>query len=67
MNHSFVLKPLNNDIHKVSVTSSDDYRSVTKMLSASGASLYSFEDKQTRPIKVMIKNVHNSLVLLSMI
>lgn len=57
--HMHVLKLLNNDIHKISVTLSDIYRSVTEMLTASGVSWYSYEGKQTRPIKIIINNLHH--------
>lgn len=30
------------------------------MLTVTGASWYSYEDKQSHPIKVMIKNLHHS-------
>lgn len=58
---AFVLKLLNTNIHKVSVTSSVDYRSVAKILTVTATSWYSYEGKQTRPIKVMIKNFHSIL------
>lgn len=57
---AFVLKILNKGIHKVSAASSDDHRSMTKILAASEPSWYSYEDKQMSPVKAIIKNLPNS-------
>ena len=59
-NSGFTIKLLNNKTYKVSVTNSDDYRSVTKNLNLFGISWYSFENVQSRPIKVIVKNLHHS-------
>jgi len=56
----FVIKLLNNGVCKVSTHNSDDYRATTKMLKDEKFSWYSYEDKSSRPIKVIVKNLHHS-------
>lgn len=55
----FTIKLLNNGVNKINVTNADDYRAVTKMLNNSNISWYSFENKQSRPIRIIIKNLHH--------
>ena len=57
---NFIIKLLNNEVYKINVFDSDEYRAVTKLLNAEKMNWYSFENKQTRPIKVVIKNLHHS-------
>ena len=57
---SFTVKILNNNISKINVISQEDYRSVTSILNAKNIAWYSYENKQTRPIKVVVRNLHHS-------
>lgn len=45
---------------KINAEEENDYRSITKALNQSKIEWYSFENKQTRPIKVMARNIHAS-------
>ena len=56
----FNVKLLNNNIYKINVINSDDYRAVTAALNIGKISWYSYENKQSRPIKVVVKNLHHS-------
>ena len=56
----FNIKLLNNNIYKINVLNSDDYRTVTAALNIEKTSWYSYENKQSRPIKIVIKNLHHS-------
>ena len=56
----FAIRLLKDKTHKINVETSEDYRAITKMLSASKMTWYSYEDKQSRPIRVIAKNVHHS-------
>lgn len=51
---------MNNNTLKVNVTSENAYRVVTKALKSKNVSWYSFENKQNRDIRVMIKNLHHT-------
>ena len=57
---SFTVKILNNNIYKINVISQEDYRSVTSILNAKNIAWYSYENKQTHPIKVVVKNLYHS-------
>lgn len=57
---SFLVKMLSSETYKVNTFNSEDYRKLTKHLSESGTSWHSYENKGTRPIKVMVKNLHHS-------
>ena len=58
--NEFLVKLLNNNIYKVNVTNSDDYRGITGALNKTKTSWYSYENKQNRPIRVIIKNLHHT-------
>ena len=53
----FTVKLQNNGVNKINVTNADDYRAVTKMLNNSDISWYRYENKQSRPIRIIIKNM----------
>ena len=46
--------------HKISTFHIDDYRNIARSLNSNEIDWYNFENKQTRPIKVMIKNLNYS-------
>ena len=56
----FTVKILNNNIYKINVINQEDYRSVTSILNAKNIAWYSYENKQRRPIKVVVKNLQHS-------
>ena len=43
---------------KINVRNGEIYRNVVKLLRDGGYSYHSYENKQTRPIKVMAKKLH---------
>lgn len=45
---------------KINTANSDDYRKMTAALNLQSFEWYSYENKQTRDIKVMARNLHNS-------
>jgi hypothetical protein len=53
-------KLMNNGINKVNVSSDHAYRMLTQTLKSNNIPWFSYEDKQNRDIKVMIKNLHHS-------
>ena len=57
---TFSIKMLNNGVYKINVLDSTDYRAVTKALNNNDISWYSYQDKQARPIQVIVKNLHHS-------
>jgi hypothetical protein len=57
---NYQTKLMNNGITKVSVSSDYAYRISTNSLKANHIPLFSYEIKQNRDIKVMIKNLHHS-------
>lgn len=48
---------MNNEQIKLNATSEDEYRRITSYLNNNGYPWYSFENKQTRPIKVMARKL----------
>lgn len=56
----FLIKILNKGAYKVSTFDSEDYRNITKSLNSNKQDWHSYENKQIRPIKVMIKKLHHS-------
>lgn len=56
----FTVKLLNNNIFKINTADPDDYRNITKIFSNQKLSWYTYENKQSRPIKVMAKNLHHT-------
>jgi hypothetical protein len=57
---NYQTKLMNNDITKVNVSSDYTYRILTNSLKANHIPWFSYENKQNRDIKVMIKNLHHS-------
>lgn len=51
---------LNNEQVKVNVEDPDEYKNLTKILSGSNYSWHTYENKQTRPIRVVAKKLHYS-------
>lgn len=56
----FTIKLMNNKSFKINVSDGHDYAKVTKNFNAKGFQWHSYEDKETRPIRVMAKNLHHS-------
>jgi RNase P subunit RPR2 len=52
-------KLMNNGITKVKVSSNYSYRIITNCLKTNHIPWFSYEKKQNRDIKVMIKNLHH--------
>lgn len=57
----FQSKLLNNNKIKVNATNAETYRSITALLNNKGVQWYSFEDKQSRDIRVMTKGLHHTI------
>lgn len=51
---------LNNNQVKINVNSATDYRELTKEMTDSKQQWHSYENKQERPIRVMVRNLHPS-------
>lgn len=51
---------MNNDQIKVYVDHEDDYRALTKAINKAKIEWHTYENKETRPIKVMARNLHPS-------
>lgn len=51
---------LNSNDVKINVDNEESYRNLTKLLNQKKVQWYSFENKQTRPIKVVAKKLHYS-------
>lgn len=49
---------LNNNQLKINVESDNHYRELTKLLNTKKVEWHSYENKQTRPIRVMVRNLH---------
>lgn len=54
----FQIKVIENENIKINLKDGDSYRLVIHMLQEQKYSFHSYENKQTRPIKVMAKNLH---------
>ena len=54
-------KVMNNNKIKISATNPKAYQTITALLNNSKAQWHSFENKQTRDIRVMVKNLHHSI------
>lgn len=59
-NEHFQTKLMKNDTVKINVSSEDAYRNLTTELKKLNISWHSYENKQNRDIRVMIKNLHHS-------
>lgn len=51
---------LNNNQLKINANSDNDYRELTKYLNEAKLEWHTYENKQTRPIRVMARNLHHS-------
>lgn len=49
---------LNNGQVKITVQTEQDYRTLTSLMNDTEMKWHSYENKQTRPIRVMVKNLH---------
>jgi Associated with zinc fingers len=58
--NGFQIKIINNKNAKINVPDGESYRLLTKMLSEQGFMWHSYENKQNRPIKVIMKNLHHT-------
>jgi hypothetical protein len=56
----FRIKLLSRETFKVNSVDSETYRNITKELINDGFNWHSYENKQVRPIRVMIKKLHHS-------
>lgn len=56
----FLLKLISKDSYKINLFDSIDYRTISKILNNSQSAWYSYENKQTRQIRVMVKDLHYS-------
>lgn len=61
----FQNKLLNNSKVKINATEPGTYRAITVLLNSRQIQWHSFEDKQTRDIKVMIKDLHHTTGLVN--
>ncbi len=51
---------LNNDVWKINTPDSDTYRTLSMKLNTEKYQWFTYEDKQTRPIKVMARGLHHT-------
>lgn len=56
----FNAKMMNNNQLKINVETANDYRNVTKTLTEMQQEWHTYENKQDRPIRVMVRNLHPS-------
>lgn len=56
----FQIKIINNEVIKINVRDSDSYRLVIKILEEKNLQFHSYENKQDRPIKVIVNKLHHS-------
>lgn len=52
---------LRNDIFKINPLTDEAHRKISKELNEKGFKFYSFENKNTRPLRVMVKGLHPSI------
>lgn len=57
---NFQAKLMNNQQLKINVVTETDYRNLTEYLNGSQQQWHSYENKHTRPIRVMVRNLHQS-------
>lgn len=57
---SFTAKMMNGDCVKLNAKSEDSYRVIAKLLTEKSYHWYSYENKQARPIRVVVKKLHSS-------
>lgn len=59
-NLQFKANLMNNNQLKINADSETDYRNITTFLNESQREWHTYENKQTRPIRVMARNLHHS-------
>lgn len=57
---NFKTTMMNNNQIKFNVSTESDYRAITKLMNEKSAEWHTYENKQTRPIRVMARNLHHS-------
>ena len=57
---SYKTKMLNNNQVKINVDAGEEYRNMTKILNEKKFQWHSYENKQIRPIRVVVKDLHQS-------
>lgn len=57
---SFTAKMMNGDSVKVNAKTEDSYRAIARLLSVKEYLWHSYENKQVRPIRVVVKKIHSS-------
>lgn len=57
-NIKYEVKLLNNNQLSIKVTSDDDYRTLTKAINEANFEWHSYENKATRPCKVIVRGLH---------
>ena len=62
-NIDYQAKLLTDNSIKISLRDEDSYRKLTRSLNENQSSWYSYEDKQNRPIKVILKRLHPSCLV----
>lgn len=55
-----LIKIMNKHSHNISTFDADDYKEVTKALNNNNIQWHSYENKHTRPIRVVAKNLHHT-------
>lgn len=63
----FTIKLLNTEVYKINTSNSTDYRNLTAFLSTSKAIWYTYQDKQSRPIRVIVKDLHHSCLAVDIV
>lgn len=56
----YKLVSLNNNVWKVNMPDPDGYRKLSTVLNDKGLQWYTYEDKNTRPIRVVVRGLHQS-------
>jgi hypothetical protein len=60
LNVKFTANMLNNEQVKINVSTPDEYRELTKAMNGSKTEWHTYENKQERPIKVMVRHLHHT-------
>jgi hypothetical protein len=60
LDHNYKITLLNNGDLKLNVDTADLYRTALKMLTEAQFKWSTYENKQTRPIRVVVKKLHSS-------
>ena len=59
-NQEYKLLSLNNNVWKVNLLDSDSYRKLSNLLNEKGFQWYTYEDKNTRPTRIVARGLHQS-------